>query len=99
MKPAHLVHTRPATIIGGRPAPLTSAATQRIARGTREQLAPSPTGALVEHQLGMGWMCSLRCETLGRNIAVAAGMEFQYRLGRAHSDFEAARFGRRKRSE
>lgn len=97
MKPeTHLVYTRPATIIGGPPAQAA-----RVARGTREglpQLSPSDGACLVEHQIGMGWCYSLRLEQLGRNLATAGGLEMQYRLGLAHAEFEARRFGR-KRSE
>ncbi len=93
-----LVHVRHATVIGTRdPVP---APEPRIARGTRERVEPSPTGALVEHQLGMGWCYSLRLEQLGRNIATAGGLELAYRMGLSHDEFERARFGRgRKRSE
>ena len=78
------VATPSAPIIGGDPRP-------KLARGTREALRPAAGGALVEHQMGMLWLSSLRVEQLARNIATAAGLEFAYRLGRAHDDFEALR--------
>lgn len=88
------VRTPSAAVIGARPAP----PPRPTARGTRrdQQLGPGQSGCLIEHQVGVEWHFSLRLEYLGRNLATAAGLEFAYRLGRAHDEFEAlGRLGRR----
>lgn len=59
-----------------------------FARGTREI---SPRSQEVEAPLGDRWLWSLRLEYLVRNVATAGALEFAYRLGRAHRDFESLR--------
>ena len=55
-----------------------------LARGTREfSPGPMPTGAMVEHQLGVMWMVDLRVETLTRNLQIAGAIEAARRLGEA----------------
>lgn len=82
----------------GNPRPLRPVATppEQFARGTREipPYAAHPGSALYEHNLGKEWFYSLRCEQLGRNLAVAGALEMAYRLGLSHDAFERA--GRRR---
>lgn len=54
-----------------------------LARGTRSWVKDAP--------LGNAWMMEYAMFCLGMCLAVAGGLATQYRLGRAHRDFEELR--------
>ena len=57
--------------------------THTLARGTREWVKDAP--------LGKAWLLEYTMFCLGLGMAIAGALELQYRLGRAHRDFEDLR--------
>ncbi len=46
---------------------------------------------ISEHPLGWYWRAEYLLFCIGHNLAVAGALEFYYRLGKAHADFELLR--------
>ena len=78
-------------VVYGVPPQRTRTPIQRFARGTREDLRPSIAPVPAEDTLGDRWFYSFALETMGRNIAMAAGLTLAYKLGLAHAEFEKMR--------
>ena len=88
------VHVRPAHIFGA--VATQSQSPERFPLGTRDdivtRIAPNPlrVGNPLD-ELGDRWFYSFALETVGRNIAMAAGLTLAYKLGLAHAEFEKMR--------